>query len=234
MNRRLRQLGQSMTEFVIILPVLFLLIFGAIQFGLIYQAKVTLNYAAFEAARAGATNNGGRAAIETAFYGAMAALYTNAPNFEAAMAARQRLEAEPERLCIERLNPTVEAFNDFAVWNADLGSEVIPSDNLMYRDPTPGHRSRLPVQDANLLKLRVNYCYKLVVPFVNDAIRILLGTGDADPVHNPDGEWHRGFDDYGGFRHRCLTRLSGLPIQAQAIMRMQSPAVDDLFPASCN
>ncbi len=228
------QSGQSMTEFVIILPVLFMLIFGAIQFGLIYHAKTTLNYAAFEAARAGTTNSASRSAIESAFYGAMAALYTHEPNFDAAMAARQKLESEPQRLCIERLNPTTQAFNDFGIWSDPLGANVIPNDNLMYRDPTLGHSSHLSVQDANLLKLRVNYCYKLIVPFARDAIRILLGTGETDPVHNPEGEWYRGFKEYGGFRHRCLTQLSGLPLQAQAVMRMQSPATDDAFPASCD
>ena len=45
--------GQAMVEFICVLVPLLLLILGAIQFALIYQAKITLNYAAFEAARAG-------------------------------------------------------------------------------------------------------------------------------------------------------------------------------------
>jgi hypothetical protein len=41
---------------VVLLPVMLLLIFGTIQFALIYHAKITLNYAAFEGARAGTLN----------------------------------------------------------------------------------------------------------------------------------------------------------------------------------
>jgi len=225
-----------MTEYIIILPVLFLLVFGAIQFALVYHAKTTLNYAAFEAARIGALENASRAAIETAFFRGMAPLYTHEPDFEAALKARERLKREPERLCIERINPRDDAFDDFALWDEEMGREVIPNDNLMYRGSDPRSNPEMPIQDANLLKLRVNYCYELVVPFIKDALRILLGTGETDPIYNPGGEWHKGLDekDYGGFRHHCLTRMSGLPLQAQAIMRMQSPAVDDPFPTSCD
>src|SRR3990167_9202408 len=49
--------GQAMVEFLIIIPVLILLIFGAFQATLIYSAKSGLNYAAFQAARLGAVNN---------------------------------------------------------------------------------------------------------------------------------------------------------------------------------
>lgn len=50
--------GQALVEFLIIYPSLLLLILGAFQFALIYQAKSTLNYATFMAARQGALKNG--------------------------------------------------------------------------------------------------------------------------------------------------------------------------------
>ena len=45
----------------------------------------------------------------------------------------------------------------------------IPNDHLMYRVANGGGMS---IQDANLLKIRVTYCVKLVVPFVD---RIIYG-----------------------------------------------------------
>jgi hypothetical protein len=53
-----RQRGISMTETLIALPVLILFVMCVVQFGLIYRAKLTLEYAAHEAARAGSLNNG--------------------------------------------------------------------------------------------------------------------------------------------------------------------------------
>ena len=53
-----RQRGVSMTETMIALPVLILFVMCVVQFGLIYRARLTLEYAAHEAARAGSLNNG--------------------------------------------------------------------------------------------------------------------------------------------------------------------------------
>ena len=46
----------------------------------------------------------------------------------------------------------------------------IPNDHLMYRVANDGEG--MSIQDANLLKIRVTYCVKLVVPFVD---RIIYG-----------------------------------------------------------
>lgn len=50
---RARVRGQALVEFIVSASVLLLLIMGTIQFAMIYQAKIRLNYAAFETARAG-------------------------------------------------------------------------------------------------------------------------------------------------------------------------------------
>ena len=55
---RRSQSGISMTETLIVLPVLVVFVLAIVQFGLIYRTKITLEYAAHEAARAGALNNG--------------------------------------------------------------------------------------------------------------------------------------------------------------------------------
>jgi hypothetical protein len=49
--------GQAMIEYMIVFPVMLVLIFGTLQFALLYQAKIQLNYAAFDSARSGSLNN---------------------------------------------------------------------------------------------------------------------------------------------------------------------------------
>ena len=58
-----------MVEYLIIFPALLLLILGAIQFALIYQAKFTLNYATFMAARQGALKNAKMTSIKDGLAG---------------------------------------------------------------------------------------------------------------------------------------------------------------------
>lgn len=51
--RKWEESGQALTEFVIIIPVLFLLIFGIIQMSLLYSSYIVVSHAAFIGARAG-------------------------------------------------------------------------------------------------------------------------------------------------------------------------------------
>jgi len=60
------QAGQSATELLVIFPALILLVFGVIQFGLLYQARSVLNHATFLAARAGAMHNGSKTEMRLA------------------------------------------------------------------------------------------------------------------------------------------------------------------------
>ena len=71
--------GQSMVEFIIVTPVILLLLFGGLQFALIYHAKTALNYATFEAARFGAVSNARMSEMENAFTRGMAAIHTHNP-----------------------------------------------------------------------------------------------------------------------------------------------------------
>ena len=52
-----RQVGSASVEFLIAVPVLLLMGLGGMQTILFYDAKTTLNYATFEAAREGAVSN---------------------------------------------------------------------------------------------------------------------------------------------------------------------------------
>ena len=76
------QHGHAMTEFVIVIPVLILLIFGTLQIGLIYSAKVTLNYATFQSALLGATNNATYSALRRGLIRGLAPLYTESRDLD--------------------------------------------------------------------------------------------------------------------------------------------------------
>lgn len=236
--------GQSMVEFIIVTPVMFLLVFGAIQFALLYQAKTTLNYAAFEAARAGALNNASEAAMKNAFARAMAALYyleevddvsgiygTDNDDFNSIIEINTNADrtmagrilaysditsdgSKPAFAEFDIINPSMDSFADHGI---DIdGTCQIPSDNLMYRSAAVKGASNQSVQDANLLKLRVVYCYPLHVPFVD---RIL--TSIMTQLPDADCPYCAGIN--AGIERTCLDN-NRFPINAQSIVRMQSPA----------
>ena len=83
-----------MTEFIIVFPVLFILIFAAFQFALLYHAKITLNYATFLAARSGAVSNGHLGIMENALARGMAPLYTHCDDAAEVMRARDHVREE--------------------------------------------------------------------------------------------------------------------------------------------
>lgn len=60
--------GVSLTEFIIIAPLLLFIGLVGIQYGLIYIARLNVTYAAYEAARAGAIYNADPARIQNAFF----------------------------------------------------------------------------------------------------------------------------------------------------------------------
>lgn len=232
------QTGQAMVETIVIMIATLLLLLGGIQIGLIFNAKNTLNYATFEAARAGALNYADKRAIEYAFARGMSPLYSSALAADSMLdkvanvkTARNRVldEAKAEKfVCIKRLNPTNAAFNGHGVRD-ELGrfSRVIPNDNLLYRPNTDGG-SGVSIQDANLLKLEITYCYPMYVPMISTLIRRLMGTiPDPDPLEG----WTA--PNLGGFKNNCLAN-NRFPLTSQGIVRMQTPAKNDVFPSSCD
>ena len=196
------QRGQSMTEFIVVMPVMLLLILGAIQFTLIYQAKSTLNYATFEAARAGSLENASRDAVDNGFTRGLAPLFARFTTTKKdgsgydelakkVIVARKlaRNEVTDGHVTIELLNPTPQMFQAF-------DNNTIPNDHLAYRE----NESGVNLQDANLLKLRITYCMRLIVPMISSIITQAAGGA-------------------------CDTDDLRFPIVSQAIMRMQSPAI---------
>ena len=230
--------GQAMTEFIIILPVMILLVLGTLQFAFIYNAKITLNYAAFEAARAGAVNNARQFAMQNAMARALAPLYTNddtvAEYKEARTLIRQHITNG--QLMIDLINPSADSFTDFGRTNSGVRS--IANDNLMYRGVTVGGNSTQTIQDANLIKIQTYYCYEMIVPFVNRIIWLMMRySSTTTPTNQPTlGQQARfGEPVVGTFNNTCIRRLYnssnttdrfyGIPIRSQAIMRMHSDAI---------
>ncbi len=203
----LRQRGAAIVETVIALPILLVVILGAIQFGLIYQAKATLNHASLQAARAGAVSHASAASIRQGLARGLVPLYSpdaSLAGVATTLAAVNADLATDARIRI--LNPTREAFADFA--EEVNGQREIPNDRLHARSTTTGHSSELNIQDANLLKLQVTYGYELKVPLVNWFITRVLSQVSRHA---------------GAFEQQLLKR-NRLPMLSGATVRMQSPA----------
>ena len=171
-----KQKGQTIVEYLIVLPCLLLLVLGVIQFLFIYQAKTSLNYAAFMGARQGALKNATMFSIMDGVASGMTPYFMRTaigttPNSVDLSKARRIATIEifnPSSTEIIILNPTTKAMDYFV--NFSETENEIPNDHLMYRVANDGEG--MSIQDANLLKIRVTYCVKLVVPFVD---RIIYG-----------------------------------------------------------
>jgi len=284
-NLRKFNTAQAMVEFLIVLPVMLLLVMGILQFAFIYQAKITLNYAAFQTARAGSLNNASMSAMEKAFTSNMAPLYTssylsmdssgdcdssftiagrsgrlgdakimqantrgvleaNINNFnsENVLCARQIVQQQIDDgyVNIQLINPTPEAFTNYGI-DGDDGLEI-PNDNLMYRDSTViGVQS---IQDANLLKIHIGYCYELIVPFVDRIIWSFHAFSTGSDIEsartgddNTDGKGYFG-TPASDFARSCITNPTdngrfSIVLYSQGIMRMQSPAIECELDDTC-
>ncbi|UUZ50470.1 DUF192 domain-containing protein [Massilia sp. B-10] len=158
-----RARGQSMTEFLVVFPALVLLVFGIIQFALLYQTRLTLNHATMLAARLAALNNGSDAAMRLALGNGLAPLFALDPTMGgyiyAVKEANKRTIKGANMVDLTVLNPTKAAMNDFGRTKLNgTGGRELPNDTLSYRSVTPGTNSKISVQDANILHVRVEFC----------------------------------------------------------------------------
>lgn len=244
--RGTRQSGQSMTEFIIIAPVLLFVCFGILQFVLLYQAKSTLDVAVLEAAREGAVNHGSMQSMRAGLARGLAPIYARQASTEGVAAALASAQTDAANFSsITVLNPTPAAIQDYSQprYYADQQGEdatysEIPNDSLMYRDSSvpPGATSRMNIQDANLLKIHVHYCYDMYVPLVNKviyyAVNVIgsIGTGGIltrEPANVNQDPY--GYPKNGDFL--CKIKLADgiatgrwpISLDSEAIVRMQSP-----------
>jgi hypothetical protein len=228
------QFGQATIEYLYVIPILLILLLGSLQFVFIYEAKTALNYATFVATRAGALKNGSMAQIQDALYSGFAPLFVHDTTQQALKDGRATAKTElsnKKLALITIVNPTAGAYAGFA--NA---AGEIPNDNLMYRSPDDTEDG-MNVQDANILKVRVTYCVRLVVPIIN---RMIYGFVVSPPATAAK------IDTYGGGSIAAPDMLkvapspatSGLcidssnaypyriPVTSEAVVRMQTPFQD--------
>lgn len=226
--------GQSSTEFLVALPVLILLLFGIIQFALIYQARATLNHATMLAARAGALHNGKESEMRDALASGLVPMFAKAPSMDAYAAALLHVKTTETAKAlglakIEVLNPTRAAFTDFARARLDAGAgRELPNDTLNYRSTAPGGASRISVQDANLLHVRVTYCYRLFVPVVDRVIYATVNAFTANDTSLAANGMSDPFGTNGAMtRPNCINPLkpseNRIEIRSEAFVRMQTP-----------
>ena len=200
------QRGSVLIESLIIMPLLILLTLGILQYSYIYHAKSSLDYAVFMSARAGAVSNIDKGSIFDAFTASLKPLYANVGNSDVDI-SRDIVNDIKRNTDIQIVNPTREAFLDFAVLNRQKNIREIPNDRLHVAPIEKGPRSQLNIQDANIFKLQVIYGYQLKVPFVNTIIikTTSLFMKKAIP--------------------RDYLKNNRLPLLSTAIVRMQSAAV---------
>ena len=219
-----KQQGQAMVEMIVISFVTLLLLFSIVQFALLYNAKTVLNYAAYEAARAGAVNYSHPLAMHLALAQKLSALEPIKNNNSGSSYTKLANQQEEfianfdQIACIKRVNPTASNTLWSNLRNTPGSDSSIANDHLFYRDSNSSGPGAMSIQDSNLLKISVTYCPKMIVPIVATAIKrlMLLNYPDPDPIEG----WQ--VPQTTSFEQQCY-RNNRFPMVAQAIMRMQTP-----------
>ena len=222
-----REHGATLVEFIIAAPLVLFILLVLMQYALLFHAKSQLNYATFEAARAGTVANARPAAIRAAFNRAMTGYHGGGTTSAELAAAHAKALVEAPFARIEILSPTHESFDDYhspaLAARMEAAGRVIPNTHLAHlhcpidrpachRDPA-SNASGQTLQDANLLKLRISYGIPVIkqIPLAGPFMARALAVLDSD-----DGD---------AFRSGLIAD-GRIPIVAHTVMRMQSPAIE--------
>jgi hypothetical protein len=137
----LRERGQSLVEFAVLLPVFLLLLIGMLEFGFVFDHNISLSYASREGARVGAAlANGG---------GALGCGTGQSPN---AATVDPQVIAAVQRVLTSPGSPIVlDRIQEIRIFRADsAGDQVGSSVNVWDYDPAGG-----PVVDGQALDFSV-------------------------------------------------------------------------------
>jgi hypothetical protein len=235
-----RQLGAASVEFFVTFIVAIMFIMGILQMGMFFVAKNTVNLATFAAARAGAASGGDAGQMKRAFAKALSGLYVakglrlagsngltdvSGGNFEQVISGATAWGYGLSLLPYDQmdiLNPRQAAFTDFGVPDPAGGrGRIIPVTGLV-SDTAVGARSRQTRADALLLKIEVRHCYEMIFPVIDKLVsetvlQLPLGIPASDLAcyakhPTPDGR-----------------QVYGVPVVAQAVVRMTVPAIQGNF-----
>jgi hypothetical protein len=182
--------GAALVEFHLVsLLVMLPMLLGILQVALIGTGYHVLALAAREAARAGAVDHARIDSMQRALAEQLLPLVVDLtrvnaqggpPDFVADGLARA-MEEVALYSDVQRIAPTREDFSDHARTRG--GVSGIPNDALEFRSDAPGRTSGRSVQQANLLRIEVLYCHRLVVPFIDRILLSLLQRLDGDASH---------------------------------------------------
>lgn len=207
-----RQRGQSLVETVVVIGVFGTFLLGIFQAILFYRAKTIVDYAALQAAKSGATNFAEKEPMRLGLLRGLMPLYTHESGNQGLLDGYAKTLVAVHNPLVTRIDvisPTRAAFDDFKMPEFD-GVQAIPNGSLAFRSSAPG-ASGLSVQDANILKIRVVYGYKMIVPVIDKIVINIFRSGL-----------------YKGMSASEVAMLESgrLPIVSQATVRMQTPIRD--------
>jgi uncharacterized membrane protein (UPF0127 family) len=226
-----RHRGATLVEAILVFPTLLFAVLVVLQTGFAYYAKSNLNYATFEAARAGSVNNASVSSITLAFQKALLPYYGGGTTEQELGDTARKAAGDlgNAALRIEILSPTKESFSDFnspqlqaklktdqrVIPNSGLEQLQCPRDVPGCKSDPKTNASGQTLLDANLLKLRITYGIPkgkqmpLAGRFFTWALgKLGAGAGDA---------FKQGLIDAGR-----------IPIVTHTVLRMQSDAIQNL------
>jgi hypothetical protein len=209
--------GQAAIEAAFVLPLTVVLILCTIQITQLQRARVLVEYAAFNAARAGVVQNGNAAADGPMHDAAALSLLASHGRTDSLTSlARTWADFRAREVALSALRlPLVQVVvlnprrADFHGLGQHLGGKEIDFDDV-----------RPEAIDASLLSIQVRYLYELRVPFANKLLHSLWLAGRR----------LRGRDGAADGLDLAALALAGkqgrylFPVQAFYTMRMQSNA----------
>lgn len=163
--------GQVIVEQALIMPMMVFLILGIVQLTMLQHARIIADYAAFNAARAGAVYDGNVTQMERAAYLSVIPTMGRSDDFShwATLALKATLQQalgdllkklslpglkDAQIISVEILNPKPDVFQTPIAHH--LNYKQIDFDDI-----------RSKAAKANLLSVHVRYMYKMRVPFAN-------------------------------------------------------------------
>ena len=229
--RRLRERGATLVEAAVVLPIFIFAVLAIMQTAFVFYAKSNINYAAYEAARAGSMDHASVASITTAFTKGMVPYYGGGKTTsELAKTLKKIVDEEmtsvPPPLRVEIISPTQESFEDYnspklqaryktsepVIPNVGLDVLSCPRDASGCQSDPKTNQSGQTLLDANLLKLRITYGIPkakqmpLVGRFYTWALG-KLGAGAGDPYK------------------QSLIDAGRIPVVVHTTLRMQSDPI---------
>jgi Flp pilus assembly protein TadG len=201
-----RESGQAAVEAALIIPLMVFMVLGIIQLGMMHQARLMAEYAAYRSARAGIVNHAHCELMRNAaYYALLPTLGPTTPSkqpgrvdtLKRALKVYQEyavkgvndpvlfhLPGQLEKVRVEVLNPKQSQLSGlFAHYGGAMSQQELDYDDVT--DDT--------IVRANLLTVRITYFYEMRIPFANWLIH----------------GWFMGFDSLG--------QLQGLQFENQRL-----------------